>query len=164
VGIAAIKEKVTKPLQGLKVAAYYGCLITRPHAITEFEDPEQPVIMDKMLETLGAETVKWSHKTECCGGGFAVSDTDIVIDMGGQVLEAARQAQADAIVTACPMCQTNLDTRQHLISRDRKINYNMPVIYLTQLMGLAFGYSFRQMGLGTLMVSPVQLLRSKSII
>lgn len=164
VGSEVIGDKVVKSLQGLKVAAYYGCLITRPREVTGFDDSEQPMVMDKILETLGAEAVPWSHKTECCGGGFAASDTAIVIDLGGQVLEAARQAGADAIITACPMCQTNLDARQPLINQDRGKNFNLPVIYLTQLMGLAFGYSFRQMGLSRLMVNPTPLLRSKHVI
>lgn len=159
VGLETIKNKVQKPLKGLKLAAYYGCLITRPHYITQFDDPEQPVSMDKLLKVLGAEPVGWSHKTECCGGGFAASDTAIVLDLGGQVLEAAREAGARAIVTACPMCQTNLDTRQKAIEKERGINFNLPVIYLSQLIGLALGYSPRQLGLNRLLVSPANLFR-----
>ena len=89
-----VKQNVVKPLKGLKLAAYYGCLITRPRAIAQFDDPEQPMALDNLLQALGAETVQWSHKAECCGGGFAASDTAIVVDLGGQILEAARQAGA----------------------------------------------------------------------
>lgn len=163
-GIAAIAEKVVKPLKNMKLAAYYGCLLTRPNHITEFDDPEQPMSMDLILRALGAETVNWSHKAECCGGGYAASETPIVVDLGGQVLEAARQAGAEAVVVACPMCQTNLDTREQAIETDRGIKYDLPIIYVTQLMGLAFGYSPRQVGLKRLLNEPFPLLKSKGLV
>lgn len=160
VGMENINDQVVKPLTGMKFAAYYGCLITRPRSIAQFDDSEQPVSMDLILQALGAETVKWSHKAECCGGGFAASDTGIVVDLGGQILEAAQQAGAEAIVVACPMCQTNLDTRQRAIETARGKNYNLPILYLTQVMGLAFGFTPRQMGLNRELVKPTKLLAS----
>jgi len=163
IGIDAIKEQVVKPLKGLKLAAYYGCLITRPRTIVQFDDPEQPSSMDLLLQSLGAETVNWSHKAECCGGGFAASQTDIVVDLGGQVLEAARQAGANAIVVACPMCQANLDTRQKTIEATRETSYNLPIIYFTQLMGLALGISATHLGLNRLLTSPSPLLKSRNL-
>lgn len=163
VGIEAIKQQVVKPLTDLKLVAYYGCLITRPRAIVQFDDPEQPVSLDRLLQCLGAETLNWSHKAECCGGGFAASQTDIVVDLGGQVLEAARQAGADAIVVACPMCQANLDTRQKAVEAERGISYNLPIIYFTQLMGLALGYSTGQMGLRRLLTSPAELFNRRNL-
>lgn len=162
VGLEKIKEMVVKPLQGLKVAAYYGCLITRPKSIAQFDDPEQPMSMDILLTAIGAETVQWSHKAECCGGGFAISQTDIVVDLGGQVLEAARQAGASAIVVACPMCQANLDTRQRAVESARGQSYGLPIIYLTQLLGLSLGYSPKQVGMNRLLTSPNSLLKSIS--
>jgi heterodisulfide reductase subunit B len=114
--------------------------------------------MDRILQAIGAETVKWSHKTECCGGAFAASETSIVIDLAGQVLEAARQAGAQAIVVACPMCQANLDTRQKNIEEERGIIYGLPIIYFTQLIALTFGHSRREAGLRRLLVSPLPLL------
>ncbi|MGR6836917.1 CoB--CoM heterodisulfide reductase iron-sulfur subunit B family protein [Syntrophomonas erecta] len=164
VGVEGIEKNVIKPLQGLKLAAYYGCLITRPFKITGFDDPEQPITLDLLLQALGADTVNWSHKAECCGGGFAASQTEIVVDLSGEILEAARQAGAEAIVVACPMCQANLDTRQPAISTDRGVNYDLPIIYFTQLMGLAFGYSPSQVGLKRLLTSPLPLLRSKGLV
>lgn len=158
VGLDKIKQNVVKPLKGPKLAAYYGCLITRPRAVAQFDDPEQPMALDNLLQALGAETVPWSHKAECCGGGFAASDTAIVVDLGGQVLEAARQAGAQALVVACPMCQANLDTRQQTIEADRGQKYGLPIIYFTQLMGLAFGFTPKQMGMQRLLVKPDQLL------
>ncbi|MCX5779694.1 MAG: CoB--CoM heterodisulfide reductase iron-sulfur subunit B family protein [Firmicutes bacterium] len=163
IGLEAISKLVVKPLNGMKLAAYYGCLITRPRRIVQFDDPEQPVSMDQLLQCLGAETVNWSHKAECCGGGFAASQTDIVVDLGGQVLEAARQAGADAIVVACPMCQANLDTRQKAIEADRRTSYNLPIVYFTQLMGLALGLSAHQLGLNRLLTSSTKLLSSSNL-
>ncbi len=162
-GLDALKGKVTKPLQGLKLAAYYGCLLTRPKEVVQFDDPEQPVSMDLVLQALGAETVNWAHKAECCGGGYAASDTDIVLDLSGQVLDSAKRAGADAIVVACPMCGVNLDTRQEAVSAKKGIKYDLPVIYLTQLMGIAFGYSPAQLGLKRHLNSPFPLLQSKGL-
>ncbi len=160
-GVSAIAQKVVRPLSGLKLAAYYGCLLTRPQRIAQFDASEQPVSLDQLLKALGAEPVIWSHKAECCGGGYAASETDIVIDLGGQVLEAARQAGAQAIVVACPMCQANLDTRQKAIEVNRGQKYNLPIIYFTQLMGLAFGYSLRQLGFNQQLNSAVTLLKQR---
>jgi heterodisulfide reductase subunit B len=159
VGLKGLADAVSRPLKGLRLAAYYGCLLTRPRAVARFDDPEQPVSMDRLLRAMGADTVPWSHKAECCGGAFAASQTGIVVDLGGQVLEAARQAGADALVVACPMCQVNLDARQQAIDEARGIRYNLPVFYFTQLMGMACGLSSKQMGLNRMMVSPLPLLR-----
>lgn len=163
-GISAIAEKVIKPLKGLKAAAYYGCLLTRPSRIVQFDTPEQPESLDLLLRSLGAETVAWAHKAECCGGGFAASETGIVVDLGGQVLESAYGAGAEAIVVACPMCQANLDTRQRDMAAGRQQEFNLPIIYFTQLMGLAFGYSWRQVGLNRLLNSPWPLLNRKGFL
>lgn len=159
VGLKGLADAVSRPLKGLRLAAYYGCLLTRPRAVARFDDPEQPTSMDRLLRAMGADTVRWSHKAECCGGAFAASQTDIVVDLGGQVLEAARQVGADALVVACPMCQVNLDARQQAIEEARAVRYNLPVIYFTQLMGMAYGFSSRQMGLDRMLVSPLPLLR-----
>jgi heterodisulfide reductase subunit B len=158
VGLDRILGSVVKRVRGLKLAAYYGCLITRPKKITEFDDPEQPMSMDRILRAIGAQTVNWSHKAECCGGGFAVSQTSIVIDLAGQVLEAARQAGAEAVIVACPLCQSNLDARQKCIEEERGIVYALPVIYFTQLIALAFGHPAGKAGLKNLLVSPFPLL------
>lgn len=164
VGIEEIGQKVVKPLTGLKVAAYYGCLLTRPKRVVEFDSPEQPVAMDQILEAIGVQTVIWPHKAECCGGGYAASETDIVIDLGGQILESARQAEAQAIVVACPMCHTNLDTRLKAIEKERGQKYDLPIIFITQLMGLAFGYSYEQLGFRQLLNSASPLLKKQGLV
>ncbi len=132
VGLEEIKRKVKKPLKGLKLAAYYGCYLVRPPEITQFDDPENPTIMDDMLNALGAEAVDWSHKVECCGGNLLLSRADIVSKLVGDICQAATEAGAAAIVTACPLCQANLDTRQ---PNPEKI----PVLHFSELLGLALG-------------------------
>ncbi len=132
VGLEAIQKRVKKPLKGLKLAAYYGCYLVRPPEITQFDDPENPRLMDDLLNTIGAEAVEWSHKVECCGGNLLLSRTDIVIKLVHDICQAASDAGAEAIVTACPLCMANLDTRQ----TGRQL---MPILHFSELMGLALG-------------------------
>jgi heterodisulfide reductase subunit B len=140
IGPDAIKALVKKPLTGLKVACYYGCLLTRPKAITQFDSPEYPMSMDRLVEALGAQAVEFDYKTECCGASFSISNTDVVLELSGSILRMAREAGAHAIVVACPLCQSNLDMRQPDIEKKQGVSYNIPVLYFTQLMALAFGY------------------------
>ena len=132
VGLEEIQRRLQKPLKGLKLAAYYGCYLVRPPEITQFDDPENPSIMDDLLNALGAEAVDWSHKVECCGGNLLLSRPDIVIKLVGDICKAATEAGAAAIVTACPLCQANLDTRQPGPEK-------MPILHFSELLGLALG-------------------------
>ena len=132
VGLEEIKRRVKKPLNGLKLAAYYGCYLVRPPEITQFDDAENPMLMDDLLNALGAETLDWSHKVECCGGSLLLSRPDIVIKLVGDICQAATDAGAVAVVTACPLCQANLDTRQP------GPEY-MPILNFSELLGLALG-------------------------
>jgi heterodisulfide reductase subunit B len=163
IGLKRIAEPVKIPLEGLKLAAYYGCLTTRPRKVAEFDDPEQPVSMDRILNTLGAETVLWSHKTECCGGPFITSEVSIALDLSRQVLEAARHSGAEAIVVACPMCQLSLDSRQVVVRRDQVLQPRLPIIYFTQLIALAYGFPIRHTGLKSLLINPLTLLAKKGL-
>ncbi|MDT8902567.1 CoB--CoM heterodisulfide reductase iron-sulfur subunit B family protein [Anaeroselena agilis] len=122
-----------RPLKGLRVVTYYGCLLTRPKDVVAFDNPEHPVKMDKLLTALGAEVKRWSYKTECCGGALALSRTDAVAALVAKLVTEAGRAGAQAIVSACPLCQVNLDTRQ------TQVVHPMPIFYFTELMGLAFG-------------------------
>jgi heterodisulfide reductase subunit B len=148
-----------RPLAGIRVACYYGCMLTRPAAVMKFDDPEQPRSMDLLLEKLGAVPVQWSHKAECCGGSLSASAPDIIVELGGEVLESARLAGADCIVVACPMCQANLDIRQKEMEKNRGVPYRLPIVYFTQLMGLAFGCPPRRLGLYMMLTDPRDLLR-----
>jgi len=145
IGPETIQSKVTHPLKGLKVACYYGCLLTRPKKITQFDSPEYPISMDRIMEALGAKATPFDFKTECCGASFSISDTEIVLSLSGTILERAKQSGAHAIVVACPLCQSNLDMRQPDIEKKTGKKYRIPVLYLTQLMALAFGYPVKDL-------------------
>ena len=107
-----VGERVERPLSGLKVACYYGCLITRPAGVTAAENPEYPQRMDRLIRSLGSRTVDWSRKTDCCGGSLAISKTGAAKGLIRRILEDARASGAEAIVTMCPICHLNLDSRQ----------------------------------------------------
>lgn len=146
VGTEKIRALVVRPLRGLKVAAYYGCLLVRPRSI-QIDDPEDPQMMEKLLIAAGAEVVSWSHKTECCGASLAVSNEEVALPIISRILRAALAAGANCIACACPLCHFNLDIRQAKAKR-LLANYRpIPVLYLTQLLGLAMGQNGRELGL-----------------
>lgn len=153
-----IKSHVKRRLSGLRIAAYYGCLLLRPPKVAGFDDPENPVSMDRILAALGAEVVEWPYKNECCGASLSISKSDIVIKLTRDILSMAKRAGANCISTACPLCQGNLDMRQPDIQKRYGENYQMPIFYFTQLMGLAFGLWEGNLGLKKLMVSPDAVL------
>jgi heterodisulfide reductase subunit B len=139
IGLDAIKAQVKKSLAGMKLACYYGCLLTRPKNITNFDSPEYPVSMDQIVEALGAKATEFDYKTECCGASFSISNTEVVINLSGKILEMAKESGAHAIVVACPLCQSNLDMRQPDIEKHTGQKLDIPIFYFTQLMALAFG-------------------------
>ncbi|MHB1000553.1 MAG: CoB--CoM heterodisulfide reductase iron-sulfur subunit B family protein [Armatimonadota bacterium] len=153
-----IKSRVKKPLTGIKAASYYGCLLLRPPGIIKFDDPENPVSMDNIMTALGAEAVKWPFKTECCGAGLSLSKSDIVVKLTHDILSMAKRSGANCIVTACPLCQGNLDMRQSQVESTYGEKFDLPVFYFTQLMGLAFGLPASSLGLNKLMVNPGRLI------
>jgi heterodisulfide reductase subunit B2 len=161
IGLKVISRMVTKPLDGLRVVCYYGCLLSRPAEVTSFDDVENPTLMDKVMEAAGAQAVDWPHKTECCGAGCSITNVAVVHDLSRPILSMARASGADCIVTACPLCQMNLDLRQADIEARFGEQYRLPVFYFTQLLGLAFGLAPRELGIESLVVDPVPLLASK---
>jgi len=163
VGMRKIAQAVKKPLKGLKLVTYYGCLLSRPPEVTKFDDPENPTLMDQVLEAAGATILEWPHKTECCGAGYSITDVTIVKRLTREILAMAKAAGADCIATACPLCQMNLDLRQKDTEKASGENFNLPVFYFTQLLGLAFGISRKDLGLRSLVVSPKQLLADRGI-
>ena len=163
VGRARIAAAIRRPLTGLKVACYYGCLLARPPEITQFDDPENPTLMDRLLDIAGATPVDWPHKTECCGASFSITEPSIVLELSDRILSMARAAGVDCIATACPLCQLNLDLRQKDIEAKFGRRHDLPVFYFTQLLGLAMGCSAREVSLGSLVVPPGALLESKGI-
>jgi heterodisulfide reductase subunit B len=160
VGIEKIKESTKHSLNGLKVACYYGCLLVRPHDITKFDDPDNPTSLDKLVTTLGAESLDWPHKVECCGGGLSMSRTDVVVSLTDSILEMARASGAQCITVACPMCQINLDMRQLDIQKQMGKRYDVPIVYITQLLGLCLGISPDKLGFNKLMVSPSKVIEA----
>ena len=162
-GLNALKEKVVRPLSGLRVACYYGCLLSRPPEIA-FDDPEQPTIMERVLEAAGAETVSWTHRMECCGASHAVPLTDAVLRLVNDILHSARQAGAEIVACACPLCQANLDMRQDGIRAKFGNAHGLPAVYFTQLLGLACGATGKELMIGKGFVSAEPLLRQKNLL
>jgi heterodisulfide reductase subunit B2 len=162
-GLNNLRDCLKKELAGLKVACYYGCLLTRPAEIVKFDDLEDPHLMDELMRTIGAQPVQWPYKTECCGASFSLTKTDIVLKLSADILQMAADEGAAAIVVACPLCQSNLDLRQPMINKKYKKYFNMPIFYFTQLVGLALGIDAKKLGLEKHIVSPLPLLREKGI-
>ncbi len=147
IGVDKIAEKVTNPLLGMKAACYYGCLLVRPVEHTGFDDAEDPQTMDKVVKALGAEAVEWSHKTECCGASLVTSRPDVGTRMLYKVLLDAREAGAECIVTACPLCGLNLDMRQTAVEKEFNTKFDLPVYYVTELLAIAAGENPKAVGI-----------------
>jgi heterodisulfide reductase subunit B2 len=148
VGYDALAAKVVKPLKGLRIAPYYGCLVVRPKFHGNFDDFEQPTTLDTLMKTLGAEVVDFPLKAQCCGGHMTQISQATAMDLLNRLLKNASDYQADVIVTLCPMCQLNLDAYQADVNRYFKTNYHIPVLYFTQMIGLALGMSAQELGIG----------------
>jgi heterodisulfide reductase subunit B2 len=157
-GLDRIRAQVRWPLNRLRIASYYGCLLMRPPEIVAFDEPEHPTCMDDILEAAGATPVQWPFKTECCGAGLSITDADVVCRLGHRLLSMAQQAGANCLAVACPMCQVNLDLRQKDIHKAYGDVPRTPVLYVTQLVGLALGLSPQALGLDALSVAPTSLL------
>lgn len=164
IGLDKIKERVSKPLEGLKVACYYGCLIARMPEKLQIDSPEDPHIMDNLMKAVGAEPVEWSYKTECCGAALTLSRQKIVVRLSGQIMQAAKDAGADIIVVVCPLCQCNLDMYQSNIEVQTGEQIGIPVLFFTQLMGLAMGIDPKNLLLEKAIVDPLPLLVEKGFI
>ena len=155
----AIAARVRKPLAGLKLAAYYGCLMSRPHEVMEFGDPENPTLMESLPTACGAEMVDFPLKTECCGASYGIPERAMTARLTGRILNLATMLGVDAVVVACPLCQMNLDLRQQQAAKEAGVAFSMPVLYYTQLLGIAFGLAPSALGLDKLCVSADNLLR-----
>ena len=163
-GLERLEAAVTKPLSGLKVACYYGCLLTRPTDVPNLDCVEAPTIMERVVEAAGAETVPWTHRLECCGANFTLSRPGVVIQLTNAILDSAKAAGADCIMVGCPLCHGNLDIRQKEIEGVYKTDYNLPVFYLTQLVGLSVGLGPDKLGLDAMIVNPTPLLKEKGLL
>ncbi len=162
--LKVIKEKIKKPLNGLKAVCYYGCLITRPPKVTDAKNYENPQAMDELLSLLGVEVYPWSYKTDCCGGSLMLSRPDIVAQLSGKLIQMAEDAGADCVATACPLCQANLDTKQAAISKNLGREVRFPTFYFTELLGLALGFGEADKWLRKHIIDPRDMLKSKGLL
>jgi heterodisulfide reductase subunit B len=158
VGYQQVASKVVNPLKGLKVVCYYGCIITRPPKITEVKNYEYPTNMDRLMKVLGITPLDWSYKTRCCGVSLGITQLPIALELSRKILRNAKSVGADVIVVACPLCHVNLDARQKQIEEEFKETFQLPIIYFTQLMGLAFGLKTEALGLDKHFVDPTPTL------
>ncbi len=164
VGSEVIAAKVVKPLTGLKVACYYGCLLVRPPKVTQFDDPENPMTMDRLVKALGGTPVQWAYKVECCGAGHSTTKPSVAFPMLQAIYQNAQAAGADCLATACPLCFLNLDMRQAEVKSGQGGSYNLPVFYFTQLMGISMGYAPKELGMAKHFVNPMALLDAKDVL
>jgi heterodisulfide reductase subunit B len=148
IGLETVKSKVVKPLKGLRVAPYLGCMVPRPDYEKRWSDHEQPDELDRLLNALGAEVIDFPLKTHCCGGHMTQIGPETAFELIRRLIYSADQYKADLMVTVCPMCQMNLDAYQGETNRHFHTNYKMPILFFTQLMGIAFGIDPHELGFG----------------
>jgi heterodisulfide reductase subunit B len=156
VGVDEVRSKVTNPLEGLRVAPYYGCQIIRPRK--DHENVEAPQFFEDLLSAIGAEPVDYPYKTRCCGGSLLLTSREAALNMIQILLESAVATETTVIATACPLCQVNLECYQQQVNQEYGTNYSVPVLYFTQLMGLAMGIPPKRLGIGTELVSATEVL------
>jgi len=160
-GLDRLETEMSNRLTGLKVACYYGCLLTRPPGVPQLDCAEAPTIMERVIHATGAESVEWSHRLECCGANFTLSRPGVVLKLSGDILASAKRAGAECIIVACPLCHGNLDIRQKEIEEATGERYNLPVFYMTQLLALGAGVSPKKLGFDSMIVNPLPLLKEK---
>lgn len=164
IGLDAIREKVTRPLEGLRVACYYGCLIARLPKALRIDKIEYPTLLDDLMAAVGAEPVDWPSKTECCGAALTLARQGMVVRLSGEILQIAKESGADVIAVVCPLCQANLDMYQSDAEAQLGEQLGLPVLYFTQLMGLALGLEPQQLCLEKVIVDPLPLLVDKGFV
>ncbi|MEQ9551112.1 MAG: CoB--CoM heterodisulfide reductase iron-sulfur subunit B family protein [Coleofasciculus sp. G3-WIS-01] len=153
-----ISSGIKKPLRGLKVACYYGCLLTRPQDLTGWDSPVLPMSMDKLAKICGAEVVDFRSKTKCCGGPILVPQEKVAFELTKRLLDEAKSLGADCMVLACPLCANNLELRQPDIEKAYNVSYKLPILYITEIIGLALGIKPGKLGINKHVVSPKPVL------
>jgi len=160
-GWETLAERITHPLGGLKAAPYYGCLLLRPFDEIGLDDPENPTIMHDLVQALGAEPVDFPYSIECCGSYLTVKEPQVSKTLSAEIVASARENGADVIVTACPLCQFNLDYPQRETGAGQAGN-EIPILYFTQLMAVALGLPQEDWGIEEHYVAAEPLLREKA--
>jgi heterodisulfide reductase subunit B len=156
VGLEEIKSKITHPLEGLRVAPYYGCQIVRPKK--DHQDVENPQFFEDLMTTVGAQPVDFTYRLRCCGGSLIITSREAALSLVRDLLQSAVDKEADVIATACPMCQTNLECYQMTVNREFGTDFSIPIMYFTQLLGLSMGLPLKKLGIGTEFVSADRIL------
>jgi len=154
IGLEKIKEQVVRPLKGLRVAAYYGCMIVRPDVDKKFGNPEYPTTLEDLMIALGAEVIDFPMKTHCCSGHMTQISAETAYELIRRLIYGATRYEADLLVALCPMCQLNIDAYQNETNRYFNTNYEVPILYFTQMIGLAFGIEPKKLGIGREFVDP----------
>lgn len=162
--LASIAAGIKKPLEGLKVVSYYGCMASRPPEVTGAVDYENPQSIDKIVKALGATAIDWPYKTDCCGASLMISRSDMGFKMVGKLLDMARRVGAQAVVVSCQMCQANLDMYQERIEAETSKFFGLPIIYFTELIGLAWGLPGVSNWFTRHFVDPLPLLRRNRLL
>ncbi|MBC7190649.1 CoB--CoM heterodisulfide reductase iron-sulfur subunit B family protein [Candidatus Aerophobetes bacterium] len=163
IGFFKISKEIKKPLQGLKLAPYYGCLLLRPDEVA-IDDPEMPTILGDFLISLGAEVINYPYATECCGAYHTAFNAEIVVERAYRILTSAVEEKAEAIVLTCPLCSFNLDERQKDVKEKFPEFKHIPVFYFTQLLSLSLGLGVKECGFEFNFISPYSLLKQKGLI
>ncbi|HTZ00486.1 MAG TPA: CoB--CoM heterodisulfide reductase iron-sulfur subunit B family protein [Rhodocyclaceae bacterium] len=164
VGLDKVKEKVVKPLTGLRVAPYIGCMLPRPDYNDRYSDSEHPYELDDLLKALGAEVIDFPLKTACCGGHMTQIGPETAFELIRRLISSADQYKADVMVALCPMCQMNLDAFQGQMNGYFHTNYHIPILFFTQLMGLAFGAKAENLGFGAELVSAHEAMKRIGVV
>lgn len=161
----ALAEKVEKKLKGIKAACYYGCLLTRfPCHINIADNVENPQAMEKIIKALGAKPLDWNYKTDCCGASAAVNDEDTALSLMAKIMKDAVERNANCFVVACPMCQFNMDAYQDRFCEINNINKRLPVYFITELTGLAFGVKIEELHIDGHFVNCMPLLKELNLL
>jgi len=159
VGLENISKNVKVKLDGLKVAPYYGCMLIRPPNVVNFDDPEHPTSLDKIVEAIGGKNVDYMYKTRCCGASLGLTEADVMMGMTKDLLLEAKNSNADCIVVPCPLCHLNMDAKQKSIESTFDVKIGIPIVFFTQLMGVAFGISPKELALDKNCVSTDKLFK-----
>ncbi len=162
IGAEEISRQITRPLKGIKALPYYGCLIARPHPIGGRESLENPKVMENIIGATGAEPLFFPYKVDCCGGTIMLSREEVALKLGSTILQEAKRLSPDCIVVVCPLCQFMLDAKQRAVEKELGEKIGLPVLYITQLLGLALGIDYKKLGIQRLVTSPKPFLQKIS--
>lgn len=160
VGVEALAQRFKRSLKGIKAVPYYGCLLVRPSEVSKFDNPENPTSLDNLIKATGAECLPYTQKTKCCGGNLLMSNQEHAFKLTQKLFDEAKAGGANCIVVACPMCHMLLDGQQTMIEKAHNMKIDMPILYFTQLIGLAMGLDEKELELDKNMVSPAKLIES----